>query len=311
MRMKGAVVLVERSEQVKWWDALDELGKSWNVANVEKGLQLARECRHADAQWLASLFPPGEAVAPDRMIAVLLAQGDDPRALFIASQVGSLYDNVRLKRAAEMGYAPAQAVLSTSMPDDDQAFLLAERAVAQGDRSALNSLAWMTSRGRGCTKNVAKGIELFRQAAELGHATASYMYATRAFGEEDFERFLWCGRAALLGAHVPEFCRAVLGLIPSFETGEHGRILHLVAPVLRVVVDRRQSSSLKVEDELGAAPRVAELHAAMLTRAREAIASWSLVSRRLGIVKDVRVMIAKMVWEEPWRWSVVANKSQP
>jgi hypothetical protein len=27
-----------------------------------------------------------------------------------------------------------------------------------------------------------------------------------------------------------------------------------------------------------------------------------MAGRRLGVVKDVRVMIAKMLWEEAWRW---------
>jgi hypothetical protein len=90
--------------------------------------------------------------------------------------------------------------------------------------------------------------------------------------------------------------------------------LHHVAPVLREVLDRASltlSGSRMVDGEMGAAQRVAELHAAMLARAREAIASWSLASRRLGIVKDVRVIIAKMAWGEPWQWSVVANDAKP
>jgi hypothetical protein len=48
--------------------------------------------------------------------------------------------------------------------------------------------------------------------------------------------------------------------------------------------------------------RVIELHAAMLGRARRAMVCWSMAGRRLGVVKDVRVMIAKMLWEEAWRW---------
>jgi hypothetical protein len=41
----------------------------------------------------------------------------------------------------------------------------------------------------------------------------------------------------------------------------------------------------------------------MLRRARDAVACWSIVGIRRGLVKDVRVMIAKMAWEEPWQWS--------
>jgi hypothetical protein len=40
----------------------------------------------------------------------------------------------------------------------------------------------------------------------------------------------------------------------------------------------------------------------MLGRAREAIKCWSMAGRRVGVVKDMRVMISKMAWEEAWRW---------
>jgi hypothetical protein len=47
--------------------------------------------------------------------------------------------------------------------------------------------------------------------------------------------------------------------------------------------------------------RVIELHAAMLGRARRAIDCWSMAGWRLRVVKDMRVVIAKMAWEEVWR----------
>jgi hypothetical protein len=66
-------------------------------------------------------------VAPEVVVTVLLAQGDDPRALFLASQVGATYINAQLKRAAHMGYAPAQAAWNLSVPDN-QAVMWAEYA---------------------------------------------------------------------------------------------------------------------------------------------------------------------------------------
>jgi hypothetical protein len=72
---------VELAEQIKWWDALDELLVRTSDAHIEKGLQMARECRHPDAQWLAALFPAGTAVTMQRLYAVMLEQGEDARAL--------------------------------------------------------------------------------------------------------------------------------------------------------------------------------------------------------------------------------------
>jgi hypothetical protein len=57
MRAGVAGSFSEKAEQIKWWDALHALvGQS---DDVEKGLQLVRECRPPDAQWLAALVPAG------------------------------------------------------------------------------------------------------------------------------------------------------------------------------------------------------------------------------------------------------------
>jgi hypothetical protein len=86
-KMNIAVVLAgeDLAEQIKWWDARDILPQR---RVVEDALQLARECRHPDAQWLASLFPAGVAVSPRDMMDTMLEQGDDPRALHILWKLG-------------------------------------------------------------------------------------------------------------------------------------------------------------------------------------------------------------------------------
>jgi hypothetical protein len=50
-----------------------------------------------------------------------------------------------------------------------------------------------------------------------------------------------------------------------------------------------------------------ELHAAMLARAKEAICCWSMTAQRHGVVKDIRVLVAKMAWQEAWRWGLASN----
>jgi hypothetical protein len=44
------------------------------------------------------------------------------------------------------------------------------------------------------------------------------------------------------------------------------------------------------------------LHDAMMGRARRAICCWSMAGQRLRVVKDMRVMIAKMLWKGAWQW---------
>jgi hypothetical protein len=291
---------LDGTEQIKWADALDAV---WSNACVEKGLQMARECRHPDAQWLASLFPAGVPVTRERMALVMVEQGEDARAMYLAWRLSVASTGV-LRRAAELGYAPAQASLSEEC-EVEECFMWAERAAAQGDRNGLFQLARRFRLEYGCAKNEGTVNELYRQAAELGHLYAQWFYGGSAFGEYAWERFDWWGRAALRGCSVTFFCSSVLRLLRKFAKGDLGRILHTVAPVMRNNMndaERRVLGSLFLTDEMEKFHRLIQLHDEMLGRAKRAIACWSVVARRRGVVKDIRVMISKRMWEEAWQW---------
>jgi hypothetical protein len=315
LRMKaGAPLLIDTAEQIKWWDALDALGRIETEVLVANVLRLARECRHPDAQWLASLFPVGGAVTKERLHQVMLEQGEDARAKFVAWRAGPVGQYGLLQEAAEMNYAPALACWSftarevrcaNGLSEEEKqewattSFECAQDAVAQGDRYGMFLLAFCHHRAIGCAQDMAKAIDLYRVAAELGYPMAQEFYGTEAFGEYDWRRFLWRGRAATRGVdHY--FCESVLPLLPLFESGQHGRILHTAAPIIRAkaqafsrYLDEKQKEMLE---------RIFELYDAMMSRARQAMLCWSVVGARCGVAKDVRIMIAKMAWEETWRW---------
>jgi TPR repeat protein len=161
--------------------------------------------------------------------------------------------------------------------------------------------------GRGCVKDKAKATELHKRAAVLGQVYAMHEYGWRAFGEGelDWERYYWWGRVAARGYGELVSRVAVVGLLSSFEKGERGRILHAVGALIRNNLDIvscllfRKSIPL---DECRKLKRVVALHDAMLGRARRAIDCWSVAGRRCRVVKDIRVMISKMLWAEVWRW---------
>jgi hypothetical protein len=102
---------MERAVLIEWFNVLAVLTGRDGVTeqDVNAGLDLARSCRHPDAVWLCSLFPAGEEVDEEDMAEVLLAQGDDVRAQYLACTL--CYQANRrsmLRHAAEKGYAPAQ-----------------------------------------------------------------------------------------------------------------------------------------------------------------------------------------------------------
>jgi TPR repeat protein len=160
---------VQMAEQIKWWDTLETLGGTWGPPNVARGLKLARESRHPDAQWLASLFPGDAEVTQQHMADVMLQHADDPRALDLAYRLSRTLES--LERAVEMGYAPAQSLLSHQR-SDARSYRLAQQAHARGDRSGTSQLGYCLLCSKGCAQDVAKGIELIGDAAELGDAKA-------------------------------------------------------------------------------------------------------------------------------------------
>jgi hypothetical protein len=307
MNVVGPVV--DRAELIKWWDAVSVMVGLWTTQDVGAGLQMARECQHPDARWLVSLFPAGETVTKERAAEVLLALEDDPRAMMLASEFGGRVPGLDLvARAAEMGYALAQGRMSSREqgPRNYRAVLSwAQKASLQMDRFGIYQLGICYKYGYGCQRDQGRALELFKEAAELGAQGAQFMYGDIAFGRLDWERYFWWGLSSSCPFYGQQFCEGTLRLVPSFESGSLGRVLHTVAPVFRksVNVAQREMFGTRLQEiPLRMCLRLIELHDAMLERARQAIDCWSMAGRRHSVVKDMRVMIAKMAWEEVWRW---------
>jgi len=40
---------------------------------------------------------------------------------------------------------------------------------------------------------------------------------------------------------------------------------------------------------------------------KKAVDTWSIIARRLGVVKDIRIMIAKRLWKQGYEWIIRKN----
>jgi tetratricopeptide (TPR) repeat protein len=307
-KMKRGAVDGDKAELIKWFDVLDKL-TDWRPLDIDSVLQMARECQHPDAQWLAALFPAGTHVTPEGMREVMLQQGDDPRALYFASRLVRR-DVGLLRRATEGGFARAQADLAALTENTAEKLRLLEKASEQNDREGLFQLGELVYR---VDKDVDRAIELYWRAAELDQHDAQFEYGDMAFGERDWERFHWWSKAADGGVCEGTLCCHIADFLPCFERGECGRILGIAAPVIKKNLEEWKEGDLflmlMTEDVLDIEDLecVLELHAEMLRRARGAIDCWSMAGRRCGVVKDMRMMIAKMLWAEAWRWGDSEN----
>jgi hypothetical protein len=269
---------------------------------------MARLCEHPDAKWLVALFPRDD-VSQEAVRAVMEAEGDDARALYIAWSMGQdpCEDLTLLRRAGQLGYAPAQADLVLQDLFDE--LLWAEKAAYQGERWGWLRLAGCYHGGLGVEVSLPKEIAALKEAAELDLVHAMFHYGKLAYKEDEWERYFWWARALDLGFAYYEALPALLGLIPSFERGELGRILFTVAPAVRGAVGRDVFSPHIVGQEQVRLQRLFALYDAVRSRAKAAVDCWSVVAQRCGVVKDVRVMIARLAWEEAWRWVALSPLS--
>ncbi len=299
----------DKADSIRWWDALDAITGEGVTRDIALALQMARGSHHRDAQWLCSVLPATEKeVTEHEMLAAMLEQGEDPRALYVRAVLGDGVD--LLQRAAELGYAPAQASWGGEEEWRD-ALEWMEKAAAQGSRAGLTGLAHMMFYGREeRERDVARALALWKEAGELGDQVALHQLGLFGFKPTDRERYQLWGRAAARGnlaaicdlqmaASLQEVICGVLGgrEVIEFELG--------AALKGRFNAERKEAFGASIDDEkLAAIQRCVELYDTWCAAAKTAIECWIAVGRRLEVVRDIRVLIARRLWEERSAWCV-------
>jgi hypothetical protein len=275
--------------------------------DVAEGVRLARNCSHPDAQWLVSLFPTDAVVGAAEMERAMHVCGDDPRALYILSSLTLSNSQPMLLVAAEMGYAPAQADWADHLASPDS-LQWAQRAAANGDRHGLFLLGWWLLDGRhGAEKDEVAGLALLREAAALGEDSALWR-----LGEPSTVRAIGngtdCGVSRPRGGNgfaITNLLLAARELLSSLPV-QSGRVLFELGSAFRGVVSVASCSVFEIHaapKSAHAAQRCIEMHDRWCSEARSAIRCWLLLSRRLGVAKDLRRVISQMLWDQRAEWS--------
>ncbi len=305
---------VELGDVIRWRNALDCLTGIHLPPSVAVGrcLRLARECAHPDAQWLCAQVSAGPAADEAQLARVLEGQGDDPIALFVRAWCGADPHPARdlLLLSARLGYAPAQAVLAGCCEEDDfDPFPWAEKAAAQGDRDGLFQLGLFAHEGRGCPRGGERAVELWRQAAALGHRRGHLFVATHGHGPADWRRYRWLAQGSALG-HQSCTLQLLAGaryVLRLFAEGKApGRIVWELAEGLlghAQVTDWKDFDRQPTMAEMEALRLCVQMRETWRNAATRAIECWIGVARRWDVAKDVRQLIARMLWEDRWLWA--------
>jgi len=166
-----------------------------------EALKDASSCAHLDAVFLTGVIGNASSIAEAR--GKLLANGEktrDPRSLCFSALLSDPCDMVRLKQAADAGYAHAQIKLAKkyrSIPTERQAALaLATLSADQGDRLGCEWVAFQYRNGQmGCSKDFAKNLYYLRWACYL-HESDLLRTMHMILEELDPERWFWLGQLA-------------------------------------------------------------------------------------------------------------------
>ena len=106
---------------------------------------MARTCRHPDAMWLTEVVA-GRDVSTYEQVRAVFEQNreDDMRWLFFAPLIMQdeqlrrpSKNQPRLRRAAELGFAFAQARLAGELYESEEGYAFAEYSALQGERAGF------------------------------------------------------------------------------------------------------------------------------------------------------------------------------
>jgi hypothetical protein len=289
-----------------WYKIRDTIsGDNYTSLDVPKALELASECPHPKAVWLTSLFAGRHATTLRDVNDVLSAQLDHPlcfveKLTFADSLIEGVQRGDALAQAVmaweEYDQARRQYDLENSKKCFKGAFDLADKSARQGERNGFFWLGYFYKEGSGCELDVEKGKEFLLIASELGHVPAMKYYSELL---NDARKYYWLGRAA--ERRFPNsFSLDMSGQIQKFNQGV-GRsdFMFAIGRALKGNANEKAeqlfgSSFGYSEDDV---TQVQSFYEFQLRSYRRAVDLWSGIAIRNGVVKDIRKMIAKIIWE--------------
>ncbi len=311
-------------ELFKWLDVRDTfLGENYKQQDITAALALARDCKHPDAVWLTSIFDGKDVSTKEEVRKVFLSCENDARALCFAwwmRDEDPWRDDPReqlplLRRAAEMGHAFACSVLIGFVEDNKaESFRLAQLAASLHERDGYSWLGFFLREGLGCKQDLEMAEENFLIAAELNDVCAAQNYGV-LLNHDDPACWVWLSRAALRGLHFSfrnSFAKPVNQFF-SCTGSENAPVVFLIGQALKGNIDMEKKlifGQCYVFDSLISPANQAVLfYESQIKSARLAVDTWTWVSARLHLIKDMRILIGKMIWDA--RFEANYNKDFP
>jgi hypothetical protein len=286
---------------LEWYKIRDTFfGKNFVSQNIPLALEMASSCQHPDARSLTEACAGKDVTTIEDAKRVIFALGqDDARVMCFMWMLGDRRDSTSLRRSADLGFAFAQAWVAAET-DGKEKFKFAQLAAAQGERDGFFELGWCCSRGEGCKLDSDEAKENFLLASELGD-----VFAMGELGdllhESDPERWRWWGRAATRGG-TWNFLISFANQVEVFNSGSgSAAVMFAIGQALQGHVNEEArtifSRDYRFDSLVNLAKQAIAFCEAQIKATKDAMLAWTLVGIKLKVVKDVRKLIAKLIWD--------------
>jgi TPR repeat protein len=292
------------STLLEWHKIRDTFfGENFVSQNILLAIELSASCQHPDARWLTEACAGKDVRTKENAKEVFSALGqNDARALCFAWLLGEMPERVNLaplRRSAELSCAFARALMA-GWTEGDERLRFAVLAAEQGERDGFYWLGRCLQDGEGCEENLDEAKQNFLNASELGHG-----WAVRLLGgllaESDSQQWLWWGRAAALGnswTFLLEFAKQV----ELFNAGcESDVVMFAIGQSLQEHVNEESRTIFNnhhlFESRIGPAKQAIAFYESQIQATKDAMHAWTQVGLRFKVVKDVRKLIAKLIWD--------------
>jgi TPR repeat protein len=289
---------------LEWYKIRDTFfGTNFVSQNIPLAIELAASCQHADARWLTEACAGKDVQTWRDAERVFSALGqNDARGLcfaWICRMIVERQDLALLRRSAELGFAFAQARLAGRTRSEER-FKFAQLAAAQGERDGLYWLGRCFRDGHGCAEDLDKAKENFLRAGELGQVL-SMVRLGELLDETDPQRWRWWGRAAAIHESW-SFLSYFAKQVDLFNSGSgSAAVMFVVGRALQGHVNEQArtifNDGYNFDSLIGPAKQAIAFYLAQVKATKDAMRAWTLVGLRFNVVKDVRKLIAKLIWD--------------
>lgn len=272
------------------------LGQNNHAQNVEHALDLASRCAHPEAVWLFHVASTRARTVPELIQCLNNTSRDDVRgAMYSTILRGDFAAFFWTQLRTPFAMAWKAKVACTEHYARENALAIAEAAVELGDRDAFFWLGHVWEKIVP-EPDIDRARHFYQKAAELNHALACSRLG-RSFGEGDLRQVFWLGKAASLGER--DFF--LLFLKRQITESASKAVLYAVGRALKnhINVPKREifGSSLYFDELKSFAVSALMFYHAQTRACRAAVDCWVIIASRFRVVKDVRRLVGRLIWE--------------